>query len=150
MEDLSRFGPVCARQASAAAGVGRGLEEAEEGLQSCQSSSPSLTLGLEKGPVKKKSSLMRGLSSDLCNLCRYYKGLRVKENDDDGGENKQNTPSMLQSDIVYRTHSLHFAFMIPIYVAKCLFIYCCLFINLVSFYFSYSNVRQLCPHTVKR
>lgn len=54
---------------------------------------------------KKKSSLMQGLSWDLCNLCRYHKGLRVKESDDDGGENKQVTPGRRQSDIVHDKHS---------------------------------------------
>lgn len=61
MEDLSRFGPVCARQVSAAAEVVGRLRGVGGGLQSCQNSSPSLTLRLEKGRMKRKSSLMRGV-----------------------------------------------------------------------------------------
>lgn len=64
---------------------------------------------------------------------------------------KINKPHVECYDLMqFMTNALYVAVMIPICVAKCLFIHCRLPINLVSFDFSYSSLHQLRPHTVKR
>lgn len=90
-----------------------------------------------------------GLSSDLWNLCWYYKGLRVKDYDDGDGENQQAAPWMLQSDIVYHQHSLFFLFVWP---SVCLFtatVHSLFSKPLHLFFFFHFHFLLERPHTVK-